>query len=40
MVEDDEDDFPTVRPDGDFVHNTNSSKEKRKCVPDFFTDEN
>ncbi|KAM4752223.1 ceramide transfer protein isoform 3-T3 [Cyanocitta cristata] len=28
VVEDDEDDFPTVRPDGDFVHNSNSSKEK------------
>uniref|UniRef100_A0A663N7X4 Ceramide transfer protein n=1 Tax=Athene cunicularia TaxID=194338 RepID=A0A663N7X4_ATHCN len=28
VVEDDEDDFPTVRPDGDFLHNSNSSKEK------------
>ncbi|NXG22493.1 C43BP protein, partial [Grallaria varia] len=28
VVEDDEDDFPTMRPDGDFVHNSNSSKEK------------
>ncbi|XP_030326735.1 ceramide transfer protein isoform X4 [Strigops habroptila] len=28
VVEDDEDDFPTVRSDGDFVHNSNSSKEK------------
>lgn len=35
VVEDDEDDFPTVRPDGDFVHNSNSSKEKCKCVSVF-----
>ncbi|KAM9509674.1 ceramide transfer protein isoform 4-T4 [Guaruba guarouba] len=28
VVEDDEDDFPTMRSDGDFVHNSNSSKEK------------
>lgn len=35
VVEDDEDDFPTVRPDGDFVHNSNSSKEKRKYVAVF-----
>uniref|UniRef100_A0A674HJF5 Ceramide transfer protein n=1 Tax=Taeniopygia guttata TaxID=59729 RepID=A0A674HJF5_TAEGU len=28
VVEDDEDDFPTVRPDGDFVHGSNSTKEK------------
>ncbi|XP_049649602.1 ceramide transfer protein-like isoform X5 [Accipiter gentilis] len=28
VVEDDEDDFPTMRPDGDFLHNSNSSKEK------------
>lgn len=35
VVEDDEDDFPTVRPDGDFVHNSNSSKEKCKYIPVF-----
>ncbi|GAB0203943.1 ceramide transfer protein [Grus japonensis] len=29
VVEDDEDDFPTVRSDGDFLHNSNSSKEKQ-----------
>ncbi|XP_028661521.1 ceramide transfer protein isoform X2 [Erpetoichthys calabaricus] len=28
VVEDDEDDFPTSRPDGDFLHNNNGSKEK------------
>eukprot|EP00076_Gallus_gallus_P014360 XP_015133121.1 collagen type IV alpha-3-binding protein isoform X2 [Gallus gallus] len=28
VVEDDEDDFPTVRSDGDFLHNSNSSREK------------
>uniref|UniRef100_A0A8D0HF53 Ceramide transfer protein n=1 Tax=Sphenodon punctatus TaxID=8508 RepID=A0A8D0HF53_SPHPU len=28
VVEDDEDDFPTTRSDGDFLHNTNGSKEK------------
>ncbi|KAG5834303.1 hypothetical protein ANANG_G00260120 [Anguilla anguilla] len=28
VVEDDEDDFPTTRPDGEFVHNNNGSKEK------------
>ncbi|XP_040434274.1 ceramide transfer protein-like isoform X5 [Falco naumanni] len=28
VVEDDEDDFPTMRSDGDFLHNSNSSKEK------------
>lgn len=35
VVEDDEDDFPTMRSDGDFLHNSNSSKEKCKCVPTF-----
>lgn len=35
VVEDDEDGFPTMRSDGDFLHNTNSSKEKRKCFPTF-----
>ncbi|XP_039944942.1 ceramide transfer protein-like isoform X5 [Hirundo rustica] len=28
VVEDDEDDFPAMRSDGDFLHNSNSSKEK------------
>ncbi|XP_062828405.1 ceramide transfer protein isoform X4 [Anolis carolinensis] len=28
VVEDDEDDFPTTRSDGDFLHNSNCSKEK------------
>uniref|UniRef100_A0A8C9S4B1 Ceramide transfer protein n=1 Tax=Scleropages formosus TaxID=113540 RepID=A0A8C9S4B1_SCLFO len=28
VVEDDEDDFPTTRPDGEFLHNSNGSKEK------------
>uniref|UniRef100_G1NPW9 Uncharacterized protein n=2 Tax=Meleagris gallopavo TaxID=9103 RepID=G1NPW9_MELGA len=28
VVEDDEDDFPTMRSDGDFLHNSNSSREK------------
>ncbi|KAM4643154.1 ceramide transfer protein-like isoform 4-T7 [Amazona ochrocephala] len=28
VVEDDEDDFPTMQSDGDFLHNNNSSKEK------------
>uniref|UniRef100_A0A7M4DVY8 Ceramide transfer protein n=2 Tax=Crocodylus porosus TaxID=8502 RepID=A0A7M4DVY8_CROPO len=28
VVEDDEDDFPTMRSDGDFLHNSNGSKEK------------
>ncbi|XP_067339465.1 ceramide transfer protein-like isoform X3 [Channa argus] len=28
IVEDDEDDFPTTRTDGDFLHNNNGSKEK------------
>ncbi|XP_076217406.1 ceramide transfer protein-like isoform X3 [Aptenodytes patagonicus] len=28
VVEEDEDDFPTMRSDGDFLHNSNSSKEK------------
>ncbi|KAL7988966.1 hypothetical protein Chor_007885 [Crotalus horridus] len=28
VVEDDEDDFPTTRSDGEFLHNTNGSKEK------------
>uniref|UniRef100_A0A8C9VMB2 Ceramide transfer protein n=1 Tax=Scleropages formosus TaxID=113540 RepID=A0A8C9VMB2_SCLFO len=28
VVEDDEDDFPNTRPDGDFLHNNNGSKEK------------
>ncbi|XP_008635828.1 PREDICTED: uncharacterized protein LOC103619122, partial [Corvus brachyrhynchos] len=28
VVEDDEDDFPVMRSDGDFLHNSNSSKEK------------
>ncbi|XP_032062801.1 ceramide transfer protein-like [Aythya fuligula] len=28
VVEDDEDDFPTIRSDGDFLHSSNSSKEK------------
>ncbi|XP_006124328.1 ceramide transfer protein isoform X1 [Pelodiscus sinensis] len=28
VVEDDEDDFPTMRSDGDFLHNNNGSKEK------------
>uniref|UniRef100_A0A7N9CR77 Ceramide transfer protein n=1 Tax=Macaca fascicularis TaxID=9541 RepID=A0A7N9CR77_MACFA len=28
VVEDDEDDFPTTRSDGDFLHNTNGNKEK------------
>ncbi|XP_023278124.1 collagen type IV alpha-3-binding protein-like isoform X1 [Seriola lalandi dorsalis] len=28
IVEDDEDDFPNTRPDGDFLHNNNGSKEK------------
>ncbi|NXS53366.1 C43BP protein, partial [Brachypteracias leptosomus] len=28
VVEDDEDDFPAVRSDGDFLHNSNNSKEK------------
>ncbi|XP_057252504.1 ceramide transfer protein-like [Pezoporus wallicus] len=28
VVEDDEDDFPTMQFDGDFLHNSNSSKEK------------
>ncbi|KAG7477025.1 hypothetical protein MATL_G00088930 [Megalops atlanticus] len=28
VVEDDEDDFPTTRPDGEFLHNNNGSKEK------------
>ncbi|KAK2521265.1 Col4a3bp [Columba livia] len=28
VVEDDEDDFPTMRSDGDFLHNSNTSKEK------------
>ncbi|KAM9510108.1 ceramide transfer protein-like isoform 6-T6 [Guaruba guarouba] len=28
VVEDDEDDFPTMQSDGDFLHNSNSSKEK------------
>ncbi|XP_062340058.1 LOW QUALITY PROTEIN: ceramide transfer protein-like [Osmerus eperlanus] len=28
MVEDDEDDFPSTRTDGEFVHNNNGSKEK------------
>lgn len=37
VVEDDEDDFPTMRSDGDFLHNSNSSKEKCKC-PNFFTE--
>lgn len=32
VVEDDEDDFPTVRSDGDFLHNSNSSREKCKYV--------
>lgn len=35
VVEDDEDDFPTMRSDGDFLHNSNSSKEKCKCVSAF-----
>lgn len=30
VVEDDEDDFPTTRSDGDFLHNTNGNKEKCK----------
>lgn len=30
VVEDDEDDFPNTRPDGEFLHNNNGSKEKRK----------
>ncbi|GAB0203947.1 hypothetical protein GRJ2_002860300 [Grus japonensis] len=37
VVEDDEDDFPTMRSDGDFLHNSNSSKEKCKRV-NFFTE--
>lgn len=37
VVEDDEDDFPTMRSDGDFLHNSNSSKEKCKCSK-FFTE--
>ncbi|KAG7238605.1 hypothetical protein INR49_030679 [Caranx melampygus] len=28
IVEDDEDDFPNTRPNGDFLHNNNGSKEK------------
>uniref|UniRef100_A0A3P8XRC3 Ceramide transfer protein n=1 Tax=Esox lucius TaxID=8010 RepID=A0A3P8XRC3_ESOLU len=28
IVEDDEDDFPNTRPDGEFIHNNNGSKEK------------
>ncbi|XP_059213560.1 ceramide transfer protein-like isoform X1 [Centropristis striata] len=28
IVEDDEDDFPNTRPDGEFLHNNNGSKEK------------
>ncbi|XP_053337034.1 ceramide transfer protein isoform X2 [Clarias gariepinus] len=28
VIEDDEDDFPTLRPDGDYLLNSNSSKEK------------
>uniref|UniRef100_A0AAR2LYB5 Ceramide transfer protein n=1 Tax=Pygocentrus nattereri TaxID=42514 RepID=A0AAR2LYB5_PYGNA len=28
IVEDDEDDFPTTRPDGEFLHNYNGSREK------------
>ncbi|KAL7854256.1 hypothetical protein AOLI_G00211000 [Acnodon oligacanthus] len=28
VVEDDEDDFPTTRPDGEFLHNHNGSREK------------
>ncbi|XP_035170121.1 ceramide transfer protein-like, partial [Oxyura jamaicensis] len=28
VVEDDEDDFPTMGSDGDFLHNSNSSKKK------------
>lgn len=35
VVEDDEDDFPTMRSDGDFLHNSNSSKEKCKCLSAF-----
>lgn len=31
VVEDDEDDFPLTRSDGDFLHNTNGNKEKCKC---------
>lgn len=31
VVEDDEDDFPTTRSDGEFLHNNNGSKEKREC---------
>lgn len=31
VVEDDEDGFPTTRPDGEFLHNNNGSKEKREC---------
>lgn len=37
VVEDDEDDFPAMRSDGDFSHNSSSSKEKCKCV-NFFTE--
>lgn len=32
MVEDDEDDFPTTRSDGDFLHNANGNKEKCKYI--------
>lgn len=28
VVEDDEDDFPNTRTDGEFLHNNNGSKEK------------
>lgn len=30
VVEDDEDDFPNTRSDGEFIHNNNGSKEKRE----------
>lgn len=30
VVEDDEDDFPNTRTDGEFLHNNNGSKEKRE----------
>lgn len=31
VVEDDEDDFPNTRTEGEFLHNNNGSKEKREC---------
>ncbi|KAK3555964.1 hypothetical protein QTP86_029888, partial [Hemibagrus guttatus] len=31
-VEDDEDDFPTTRTDGEFLHNHNGSREKREAI--------